>query len=229
MLINNCIFCNIDQGTISGACKFCYSVLPWISTTSYRCKKCQKILSAKEQLNQNLICYECYDYNNFNKIFAVFAYQDPIKQLLLDLKFKQKLVYSKFLGNILANCILDSWYKKQPLPDCLITVPLHATRLRFRGFNQVYEIARYISKITKIKINNTACSRIKNTSAQMGLAQHKRRININDAFKTNYISYKHIAILDDVVTTGNTIKTLCKAIIKTNKDIKIDIWCVCRA
>lgn len=229
MLANNCIFCHIDQGTILGACKFCYSILPWITTTEYRCLKCQKVLSTKEPHQDNLVCTDCDNNNSFNKIFAVFAYQDPVKQLIVDLKFKEKLLNSKFLGNILANCILNSWYNKKSLPDCLITVPLYTTRLRSRGFNQVYEIARYISKITKININNTACRRIKNTSAQMGLEKDKRFININDAFIAKPISYKHIAILDDVVTTGNTIKNLCKAIIKTNKDIKIDIWCICRA
>lgn len=228
MLTNNCIFCNIDQGTISGACKFCYSILPWIIENKYRCNKCKKILSIKEQHQNNLICYDCDDYNNFNKVFAAFAYQDPIKQLILDLKFKQKLVNSKFLGNILAK-LLDVWYKEEKLPNCLIPVPLHTTRLRVRGFNQVYEIARYISKITNIKLNNTSCHRIKNTKAQMSLAQHKRQTNISNAFITNNINYNHIAILDDVVTTGTTIKSLCKSIIKTNKNIKIDIWCICRA
>ena len=81
----------------------------------------------------------------------------------------------------------------------------------------------------KIKINHTSCIRIKNTIKQTSLLKTKRNINIKHAFRCTTLPYKHIAILDDVVTTGGTIKSLCHAIKQNNPQINIDIWCIARA
>lgn len=236
MFITNCIFCKIDLGINTGVCNFCYSILPWLHIVKYKCNRCQKTLSFEEQNTQHEICYNCYSeqenltkYNIFNKIFAVFSYQDPIKQLILDLKFKQKLSYGKFLGTILSKYIINHCYKHQQLPSTIIPIPLHVERLRKRGFNQAYEIAKYVAKNIKIKINNTACIKIKNTISQMNLIKNKRNTNIKNAFLATKLPDKHIAILDDVITTGSTTKDLCKTIIQENPDINIDIWCICRA
>ena len=229
MLLNsNCLFCQIDLAVKFGACEFCYSTLPWITSIKYRCTKCQKALTFEEQNKQSL-CYSCQENNSFNKIFTVFSYQDPIKKLILDLKFKQQLVYGDFLGKILAEFVIDNWYQYHPLPDIIIPVPLHVDRLRSRGFNQAFELSKYITKVTKIKTNNTACIRTKNTINQASLLKAKRNINIKHAFAATKFPYEHIAILDDVVTTGGTIKSLCKAISAKNSNIIIDVWCICRA
>ncbi len=230
MLINNnCLFCQTELAIKFGTCEFCYSKLPWITNIKYRCAKCQKALTFEEQ-NKQSFCSSCQENdNNFNRIFTIFAYQDPIKKLILDLKFKQKLIYGDFLGKILSNFVIDNWYRYHPLPTTLIPVPLHKDRLRSRGFNQAFELSKYVTKMTAIKINNTSCIRTKNTINQASLLKHKRNINIKHAFTATTLPYKHIAILDDVITTGGTIKSLCKAILKQNTNIIIDIWCICRA
>ena len=229
LIYNNCLFCQIDLAVKFGVCEFCYCSLPWINKIKHRCIKCQKTLTFEEQ-NKQLLCYNCKENtNSFNKIFTIFAYQDPIKKLILDLKFKQKLIYGDFLGKILSNFVINNWYQHHQLPAVVIPVPLHVERLRTRGFNQSFELSKYITKISKIKINNTACVRIKNTVNQASLLKTKRNINIKHAFKATKLPYKHIAILDDVVTTGGTIKSLYKAIIQKNSNIIIDVWCLCRA
>jgi ComF family protein len=231
MLIKTtCLFCQIDLALELGGCEFCYSRLPWIDKIKYRCNKCEKALTFEEQNKQLSLCYHCQEtVTDFNKIFTIFAYQDPIKKLILDLKFKQKLVYGDFLGKILSKFVIDNWYQYHTLPAAVIPVPLHEDRLRSRGFNQAFELSKHITKVTKIKINNTACVRTKNTINQASLLKAKRSINIKHAFVATRLPYKHIAILDDVVTTSGTIKSLCKAIRQQNSNIIIDVWCICRA
>lgn len=222
--LNNCIICQIDEATELGMCDFCNTILPWISKIKYRCKKCQKELSTKE----TFVCDICNArHNDYNKIFTIFSYQEPIKKLLLDLKFRQKLAYADFLGKILYHLVITNWYKNKSLPEILIPMPLHAKRLRSRGFNQAFELSRNIAK--KITINHTSCTRIKNTIKQTSLLKSNRNINIKHAFIADKLPYNHIAILDDVITTGSTIRSLCCAIRKHNPSIIIDLWCIARA
>lgn len=224
--LNNCFLCDMSIPTELGFCNFCQQILPWISNIKNRCNKCQKELSFQEKL----ICNFCKEnFNNFNKIFAIFSYQDPIKKLILDLKFRKKLQYAKFLGNILSNFVLNNWYKNKNLPKIIIPVPLHIDRLRYRGFNQAIELGKNLIRTKKIIMNNNYCIRTKNTVNQASLLKTKRNINIKHAFEAKQIPYNHIAILDDVVTTGGTINSLCNAIVKRNPNIIIDVWCICRA
>lgn len=209
MILNfSCLICQIDSALATGVCDFCYSILPWYNN------------KLTDPYNSNL---------ELPSIYTVFSYQEPIRKLILDLKFKQKLIYADFLGNILAKQVINNWYQANKLPALIIPVPLHAARLRSRGFNQAFELAKTISKITKIPINSHACSRIKNTFNQSSLLKQKRKANIQHAFKATKILASHIAIIDDVVTTGSTVKALKKAILTTNDNITIDIWCVCKA
>ena len=222
--LNNCLICRIDEATELGMCDFCNTILPWISKIKYRCEKCQKELSTKE----TFICDICNAYHDdYNKIFTIFSYQEPIKKLLLDLKFRQKLAYADFLGKILYQFVITNWYKHKSLPEILIPMPLHAKRLRNRGFNQAFELSRNIAK--KITINHTACTRIKNTIKQTSLLKSNRNINIKHAFIADKLPYNHIAILDDVITTGSTVRSLCYAIRKHNASVTIDLWCIARA
>lgn len=222
--LNKCIFCQIDNAREFGVCSFCKTIFPWITKIKHKCAKCQKELAFHEQLT----CTACKNNNiDFHKIFAIFSYEDPIKKLLLDLKFRQKLAYADFLGKILYNFVLTKWYQYAALPEAIIPVPLHADRLRSRGFNQAFELSRLIA--TKIPINHTACIRSKNTIRQTSLLKTNRNINIKHAFQSTILPYKHIAILDDVITTGGTIKSLCQAVKKNNPNINIDVWCIARA
>lgn len=234
MFINsNCLFCQIDHAIEYGACKFCNSILPWITKVKYKCAKCQKLLTFEEQNKQTFnqdCCQNCQEnINKFNKIFAVFSYQAPIKNLILALKFNQKLIYGDFLGKILTTLVINNWYQNTNLPSIIIPVPLHVDRLRVRGFNQAFELSKNVAKTANITINNTDCVRTKNTFNQAKLLKKNRNINTKHAFMASKLPHKHIAIVDDVVTTGNTIKSLCNAILQQNPNIIIDVWCICRA
>lgn len=146
----------------------------------------------------------------------------------MQLKFNHALLNARILGELLAEKI-HLWYQQQPLPEFIIPMPLHTKRLKERGFNQALEIARPISSSLGIPIDKTSCQRIKHTFAQATLHADQRQANIKKAFKvTSDLANKHIAVLDDVITTGNTITEFCRTLKKAGAG-KIDVWCCARA
>jgi ComF family protein len=120
-------------------------------------------------------------------------------------------------------------YANQLLPDLLLPVPLHYKRIAERGFNQALEIARIIAKSLQIPIDAKSCIRVRNTAAQAELKSDKRKANVARAFQCiKPIAAKHVAIVDDVVTTGNTVRELSKVLHKAGVE-RIDVWCIARA
>ena len=135
-----------------------------------------------------------------------------------------------FRLNVMAER-LQLIYADREKPEIIIPVPLHKKRLKERGFNQSVQIALPISKKLDIKINTSICRRIKNTKAQSLISVEKRKNNVKNAFEVNFksrkprdLKSKHIAIIDDVITTGNTVKNLKKTLLDAGFS-KIDVWC----
>lgn len=156
-----------------------------------------------------------------NNIFASFHYQEPIAHLITNLKFNHKLIYAKILGDLMVAKLKQ----QNSLPELIIPVPLHKKRLKERGFNQALEIARPIAKQLNIPIDFNSCQRIKPTEAQSLIPAKQRQQNVKGAFIVKQeITAKHVVIIDDVVTTGNTTKELSYTLQQAGVT-KIDIWC----
>lgn len=157
--------------------------------------------------------------------FTLFHYQPPIDNFISQLKFHGQLIYARFF----SDCFLQQ-LKNFPslLPEYLLPVPLHPKRLSERGFNQALEIAKPIAKQLKIPLATHFCQRNKYTKPQSDLSGSERIKNITDAFGIKkYSPAKHIAILDDVVTTGSTVNELIK-LLKIQGVEKIEVWCVAK-
>ena len=162
---------------------------------------------------------------DFNATIAPFHYASPIDYLLGRLKFQGKLVYARVLGSLAAEAIIESGIE---LPECVIPVPLHARRLRERGFNQSQELARYIARRLDVPLVNDMVERTKNTRPQMQLDAKERRKNVRNAFTlTSAEPWQHVAIVDDVMTTGNTVAELAR-ILKSAGVRTVDVWTVAR-
>jgi ComF family protein len=216
-----CILCGAPSNRKIDLCIACANDLPFLKNY---CIRCAQPLSEDQTL-----CGACLNNQlTFIRTFALFHYQTPIDQLILGLKFNNRLVNARILGGLLANYLCDQYQSKDE-PEAIIPVPLHSARLCERGYNQALEIARPIAKKLKIKIDYSSVVRIKDTSAQASLPAKKRRQNIKQAFSVEKIkSYKHVAVIDDVITTGNTAMELCKVLYQ-NGISKIDIWCCAKS
>ena len=148
--------------------------------------------------------------------------------MILKLKFNHALLHAHILGHLLAKKIRVEWYINKPLPNRIIPVPLHPIRLKERGFNQAVEIARPIAKHLKLPLNYHIGQRMKHTTAQAVLPARQRQKNMKNAFVvTHDLSNQHIAIIDDVITTGRTIREFASAL-KSAGAQRIDVWCCAR-
>lgn len=149
--------------------------------------------------------------------------------MIRKLKFNHQLIYARSLGALLAIQARESWYAGQSLPNRLIPVPLHPHRLSERGFNQALEIGRHVARELGLMLDYRAVTRVKATRAQSGLSKTARRENMRGAFncQTRFDGL-HVAILDDVVTTGQTVTELSQ-VLRQQGAAKIDIWCCGRA
>jgi len=223
ILPESCLLCG-SRVTHIAICEPCQKHLPWITSSCTRCGLPLENFNPGEAL-----CGQCLQTAPpFSKTLGFLAYEGPIKQLITGLKFHNQLNNAKCLGQLMA-IKLQQYYQNQSLPEIILPVPLHRKRLQQRGFNQAIEIARPISKVLKLAIDSRYCRRIKATPAQSGLNASERKKNLRGSFriKGNH-NYKHVAIVDDVVTTGSTIKEFSLTLQKASIE-RIDVWCCARA
>jgi len=152
------------------------------------------------------------------KVFAISNYKDPIKSLILS-KGNSDIVASYKLGEL----IWGLTHLKNAEFDIIVPVPLHWQRYAQRGFNQAYEMAKAISHKSGKPVA-TILKRKKITKRQSGLTPEKRLVNLSGAF-TLFINntgdlqkYKNkkILLVDDLMTTGSTIKFATKELSKLN-------------
>lgn len=213
-----------DQTGCNGMdlCPSCIKNLPWVK---YACARCALPLAN----SSSPICGACSNKKiYFENTHAPFLFSKFIQEAIYEYKFNHKLHYGKLLAQLLLRHIEN---KKLVAPDILLPVPLYCNRIRKRGFNQSLEIARIVSKKIKCEINTNAVQRVRETHVQMQLPAKKRAANVKNAFVLNsrpeIFKDKHIAIIDDVMTTGNTANEVAKCLQKASAK-KIDVWCIAR-
>jgi len=132
------------------------------------------------------------------------------------------------IAPILANLLITRLKATKRFPDIIIPLPLHPIRLRERGFNQAMEISRYLSKHMGIVLLPDSCQRIKHTPPQTGLAWKDRQKNIHKAFSCKIdLSGKHVALVDDVMTTGASLNELAK-VLREQGAAEISNWVIAR-
>ena len=199
---------------------FCPRCLERLVRANNACRLC-----GLENQGDGEICAVClYDPPRWQHLIAPLQYRGLARELLLLLKFSGSL----YLANSLASTLVKSFSRTTSLPEVLLPVPLHHNRFIERGFNQALEIARILSLQLDIRLDTQSLRRVRDTHAQAGLSANQREKNILKAFTCNKdTAYRHVAVVDDIVTTGSTAneitKTLHRAGIKT-----VEIWGLAR-
>lgn len=201
-------------------CLACQQSLPWADT---QCARCALPLSATAI---EALCGRCQTHPPaFESCLSPFHYHAPLDHMLQGLKFNGRLAQARLLGELMADW-LGSIVESPP--DQLIPVPLHADRLRERGFNQAIELARPISQRLGVPLNLQSVRRILATPAQSDLSRKQRLKNIRGAFEASQPLKGHVVIVDDVMTTGSTADELANTLLKAGAD-RVDVWVCARA
>lgn len=227
---SRCILCG---QTVRGAavrqnieiCSDCFRSLPF---NDFCCTRCA--LPLADDIRENVLCGRCIKKRPFfDYCYSPFRYEEKIIRLVHQLKFAEKISYARTAGELLLRKYLAEMPLSEQQPDCLLPVPLHNKRLRQRGFNQSIEIARVVAKKLAIPIEYNVVARQRSTVTQTGLDAKQRQKNIKGAFcVTGEINYKHVLIIDDVVTTGATANELAR-VLKINKVERVGVLSIARA
>lgn len=217
----HCILCHEQAGRELDLCIECEKSLPWLKDVCLYC-------AAPLGFTIQSACGTCLKKPlPFHKLCILFSYTEIIKKMVTGLKFQQRLIYAHVLGTLLAEKI-HSDYLTEKLPDIIIPVPLHKKRLCERGFNQAIELARPISRYLNIRIDYKRCKRVINTKAQSMLPANQRSGNVKNAFVAHQsLANQHVALLDDVMTTGHTLIEMSHALYDVGVK-RIDVWCCAR-
>lgn len=162
-------------------------------------------------------------------LVAVTAWRPPLSRLVSQLKFSAVTA----LSVMLARLILLSWLQARrnrglPRPDILLTVPLHGRRAWRRGFNQTTLLARPLARWLQSRYLPQGITRLRAGAVQHQLTARARRKNLRGAFCLEIdVRGRHIALIDDVVTTGSTAAEISRLLLAEGA-ASIQIWCLCR-
>jgi ComF family protein len=174
------------------------------------------------------LCGECLSREPpFAASWAPFRYTHPLDLLEARFKFRGDLA----AGRVLAELMIERAYADRPSrPEVIVAVPLHVSRLRERGYNQAFELARPLARSLGIRLDRDLLVRTRATPAQTGLDAAARRRNLRGAFaiSTRAALPAHVVLFDDVMTTGATLRE-CARVLRRAGVARVDAWVLARA
>ena len=213
-LTQDCLLC----GTPSGTQLLCFDCQENLPHHDRACPVCAAP-GSQERCGECLTHPPAFDYTH-----AALDYTFPVDKLIQVYKYHQQLALARLFGTLLSQIV-----EPEARPDVILPMPLHPARLRERGFNQALEIAKFIAKDLCLPLATNTARRTVNTPSQATLKWDARKKNMQSAFTcdTN-LQGQHIALVDDVMTSGATLHALAKTL-KRAGAAQVRVWVVARA
>ena len=216
LLPPRCVVCGDAGMSARDVCACCHADLPWQGPACGRCAL---------PLPTTGICGHCLQQPSpLDAVHAAFDYSFPLDRLLPRLKFHADFA----CGRVLAQCMAER-FAALPRPAAIVPVPLHPARLRSRGYDQALELAKPIARALALPLRGNLLQRCKSTSAQSRLHADARQHNLREAFRVATVPElpAHIALLDDVMTTGATLQAAAQAM-RNAGVARVDAWVCAR-
>ena len=216
-----CILCNERSGIAMDLCVQCRAALPMLGRA---CRTCALPLTDLHEQR----CSTCRAQPPpFARTIAALVYDEPVTRMIHRLKFSGSRIDARVLGVLLADHIGDV-YRLEPRPQLILPVPLSGARLFRRGHNQAALLARWVGSTLDLRVVYQCCRRIRNTPPQAGLRRSARLHNLSGAFDVRAnLLVRHVAILDDVMTTGSTAAALTRTLLAAGAE-QVDVWAAAR-
>lgn len=216
-----CLTCGSMQASSIALCHSCLSRLERVEMPCIQCGEPLPLEAVGKHQ-----CGHCLSNPPaFDACIAPMSYASSIRELHQAFKFQQNLAAGKVLTSLLSEALRK---RHGPFPELLIPVPLHASRMRQRGFDQALEITKGISHALSIAYDDTLLARQRQTAPQSGLNSKQRHKNLARAFIVNTVpEKKHIALIDDIMTTGSTFNAAALALKQAGVK-SVEVWAVSR-
>lgn len=189
-------------------CKI-HNELPYVKEPC--CMKCGKEIDAWDQE----YCEDCQKYSkNFQKGFPVFNYVDPIKQSVLNIKYKNRREYCDFYSMEVVKKITP--YLNDMALSGIVPVPMFQKKQKTRGYNQAFVLAKNIGKLTGLPVYDSLLKRTELTTPQKELNNIERANNIRRSITIGSLpqACKNVLLVDDIYTTGITIEVCTELLLK---------------
>ena len=187
-------------------------------------KRC--IICHEKKRHKYLLCKDCLDklvfvdgYRDIDGTDCYFPllYQGLTKKLIYDYKLGRKEVVRYFLADVVS----DKIKQKNLQGYTLLKVPSTKSKINKRGFDHIHEIAKEVAKVLGMEYLPDAIVKVKETKIQHNLSQLQRIENLKGAFELNAdLSEKKILVLDDIVTTKNTLREMKNTLNGNYTDLK---------
>lgn len=199
-----CWLCGYANAVICGCCTTCFADLPRLAPANLR----------PAGASDHCLYW-----------LAAASYQPPVDRWLQQFKFQQQPALAKYFAALIAAQAL-AFHKQQRmrLPQCLTSVPMPNQRWRQRGYNQAALLGREVSRMLGIPYQD--CVSIQGHKGEHFTAQHRlsasaraqamqQRFIVREADTFAHLaSLEHVAVIDDVITTGNTISAVALALLE---------------
>ncbi|TNI60220.1 amidophosphoribosyltransferase [Aeromonas media] len=217
--LGHCLLCRQPCDDQPLLCRWCQQSL------HQPCRKCRLCATPlpEHQAGSELLCGRCQRRPPpWERLQVIGDYQLPYSLLIPRLKYSGQILLAPLLARLLA----DHLEGDDP-PEAIIPVPLHWWRQWWRGFNQAEEIGTALGELTGIPCDTRLLRRIRATPQQTRLSAGQRRRNLRGAFQIAPHHYRHVALLDDVVTTGATAGQLTR-LLHESGITEVEVWAICR-
>lgn len=216
LLPHRCLLC----GGVAAGMDLCAACVGELPCNAACCARCALPLAEPAPL-----CGRCQRRPPpWDAAWAPFVYGWPLDRL--ESRFK-------FSGDLAAGHVLATLWSQRALaarPDVVVPVPLHRSRLRRRGYNQALELARPLARALDLPLETRLLQRVRATAPQSERDASARRANVRGAFAVadGREVPAHVAVLDDVMTTGATLADCARALRRAGVQ-RIDVWALARA
>lgn len=217
-----CVAC-LSSSAFNGLCNPCRDELP---VNRWHCRCCALPLAFP---SSELLCGDCLKHPPpFDTAFIPWRYQYPLDGMIARYKYNGQRKFGRplmaDLGSLLEKALHDGRITR---PEALIPAPMDRKRRRKRGFNQAQDIAETIGGQLNIPLASGLVQRVRRVQAQRELNREARLANLRGVFEVTSAAPDRVAIVDDVVTTGATVRVLA-SVLREAGAREIQVWALAR-